>query len=128
MAARVGPRVLDLGLNVLDTETTHIYVCSAEPTDFANVSSVALGNKNFGAGNCFGSPANGSTTDSRKVTSAAVTDGSITASGTATHWAAVDVTNSRLNATGPLPASVAVVSGNQFTLGAFDIELPGRTT
>jgi hypothetical protein len=128
MAARVGPRVLDFGLNVLDTESTHIYVCSAEPTDFANVATVAVGNKNFGAGNCFGSPANGSTTDSRKVTSAAITDGTVTATATATHWAAVDVTNSRLNATGPLPASVALLSGTQFTLGAFDVELPGRTT
>jgi hypothetical protein len=128
MATRVGPRVLDLGLNVLDTESTHMHICSAEPTDFANVASVTLGNKNFGAGNVCGSPANGSTTDSRKVSTAAVTDGSVTGSGTATHWAITDQTNSRLNATGPLAASTAVVSGAQWTLGSFDIELPGRTT
>lgn len=127
MATRLGPRVLDFGLNVLDTEATHIHICSAEPSSFANVAAVTLGNKNFGAGNAFGSPADGSTTDSRKVASAAITDGTVTGTGTATHWAAVDQTNSRLNGTGPLPTPIAVVSGSQFALGSFEVEKPGRT-
>jgi hypothetical protein len=121
--------VLDFGLNVIDTESTHIHVCSAEPTDFANVASVTLGNKNFGAGNVAGSPATGvGNANSRRVSTAAVTDGTVTAGGTATHWAITDQTNSRLNATGPLPASMVVVSGTVWTLGSFDVELNGQTT
>src|SRR3954466_8117176 len=129
MATRVGPRVLDFGLNVLDTESTHIHICSAEPTDFTNVASVTLGNKNFGAGNVTGSPTTGSgNANSRKVATAAVTDGTVTAGGTGTHWAITDQTNSRLNATGPLPVPLVVVSGSQWTIGSFEIELNGQTT
>jgi hypothetical protein len=51
-------RVLDLGLNVLDTETTHLYLCSQEPTTYTEATSTyALGNNNFGAGGAFGAPA-----------------------------------------------------------------------
>jgi uncharacterized membrane protein YebE (DUF533 family) len=117
-------RVLDLGLNVLDTEATHIYLCSADPSTFTAASSTnALGNKNFGAGAAVGSPAAGSP-NGRKVTTAAVTDGTVTATGTATHWALTDNTNSRLHAAGPLSASQAVTSGNIWTLAAFDIRIP----
>lgn len=111
-------RVYDNGLSVLDTEATHIHICSAEPSVFGTLNS--LGNKNFGAGNCFGAPA-ARTPTGRKVTSAAVTDGVVTASGTATHWAVTDTTNSRLLAAGALASSQGVTSGNAFTLAAFDI-------
>lgn len=126
MAANVADRVLDLGLNVLDTEATHIYICSSEPTTFTGASStVALGTKNFGAGAAFGSPAAGSP-NGRKVTSAAITDGSVTVTGTATNWAVTDNTNSRLLAVGSLSASQSVTATNSFTLAAFDIRLPGQ--
>lgn len=122
----VGDRVLDLGLNVLDTEATHIYICgTSEPSTFTAASSTnALGNKNFGAGAAVGSPAAGSP-NGRKVTTTAITDGTVTATGTAAYWAITDNTNSRLLATGTLSASQAVTSGNSFTLPAFDIRLPG---
>lgn len=122
----VGDRVLDLGLNVLDTEATHIYInYTSEATTFTEASSTkACGNKNFGAGNVCGSPAAGSP-NGRKVTTAAVTDGSVTATQTAGWWSITDNTNSRLLATGALAATQAVTSGNVFTLGAFDIRLPG---
>jgi hypothetical protein len=55
----------------------------------------------------------------------AVTDGSVTATQTAGWWSITDNTNSRLLATGTLSATQAVTSGNIFTLGAFDIRLPG---
>lgn len=126
MAANVADRVLDLGLNVLDTEATHIYITNAEATNFTQASSTfALGNKNWGAGAVFGAPAAGSP-NGRKVSSAAVTDGSVTATGTATHWAVTDNTNSRLLAVGTLAASQGVTSGNPFTLSSFDIRLPNQ--
>lgn len=123
--AFIADRVLDLGLNVLDTEATHIYVCSAEPADFAAATTTAaLGNKNFGAGAVFNAPS-ARTPSGREVLSVAVTDGSVTATGDATHWAVVDAVNSRLLATGSLAAPQTVTSGNTFTLASFAIGIPG---
>lgn len=127
----IADRVLDLGLNVLDTEATHVYICSAEPTTYAaaigannGTTQFGLGNKNFGAGAVFGSPV-ARTPSGRKVTSAAITDGSVTTTGTAAAYAIVDSANSRLLATGTLAASQSVTSGNTFTLAAFDVGIPG---
>jgi hypothetical protein len=124
MADGVSSHVLDNGLAALDTQATHLYICSQEPTTFLEASSTyALGNKNFGAGAVFGAPAAG-TPNGRKVTSAVVPDGSVTGTGTAVKYAVCDNTNSRLLAWGSLSASLGVVSGNTFTLTAFDVRLP----
>lgn len=122
----VGDRVLDLGLNVLDTEATHIYInYTSEATTYTEATSTkACGNKNFGAGAAFGAPAAGSP-NGRKASSTAITDGSVTATQTAGWWAATDNTNARLLATGTLASSQAVTSGNTFSLPSFDIRLPG---
>lgn len=117
----LNPRILDLGLNVLDIEATHLHICSSEPSTFAGVAGVSLGNKsslNIGA------PADATPTG-RKVTVAAITDGSVSATGTASHYAVVDATNSRLLLARPLVSSQAVTSGNTFTTPAFDVTLPG---
>jgi hypothetical protein len=123
MTGKVNSRVLDLGLNVLDTESTHLHICSAEPVDYADVLTKSLGNKNFGVGNVCGSPVD-ATPNGRKVTTAAVTDGSVTGTGTATWWAVVDATNTRLLADNALAASQGITAGNVFSLPAFDIRLP----
>ena len=87
MAAQLEDRVLDFGLNVLDTESTAIYIVSSatEPTTYALATSGAgsLGYKSFGAGSVFGSPAADGGGNGRKVSSVAVTDGTIVTSGTA---------------------------------------------
>lgn len=126
MANVIQDRVLDLGLNVLDTESTHLYITSADATTYLEASSTyALGSKNWTAGAVFGAPAAGAP-NGRKVTAAAITDGSVSANGTATKWAVTDNTNSRLNVNGSLAASQVVTSGNTFTLGAFDVRLPNQ--
>jgi len=118
--------VLDNGLTVIDTMADKIYLCSADPTTFNDATvTFALGNKNFGVGNAFGAPAAASP-NGRKVSSNAITDGNVTATGTATKWAVVDSVNSRLLANGSLAASQAVTSGNIFTLASFDIAIPGQ--
>lgn len=120
-------RLLDLGLNVVDTEADKIFICSSEPATYTAASSTnALGNKAFSVGAAFGSPAARSPSG-RKVTSAAISDGTVTGSGTASHWAVVDSVNSRLLASSSLGSSQPVTSGNVFTLGAFDIGIPGPT-
>lgn len=123
--AYLNDRVYDNGLTVLDTEATHLYLCSQDPTTFAQANTTyALANK---ASISIGAPAARSP-NGRKVTLAAITDGSVTANGTATHWAIVDTTNSRLLATNTLTASQVLTSGNTFTLVAIDIGFPAAVT
>lgn len=112
----------DAALAVVDAATI-IHICSAEPAvgALSTTTAVTLGNKSFGAGGCFGTVGN-ATPNGRKVSSTAITDGSVTGTGTATHWAAVDGT--RTLATGALSASQAVTSGNTFTLASFDVRFP----
>ena len=119
--AYLNDRVLDLGLTVLDTEANRLDLCSQEPTSYAEATSTyTLGNKTSLS---VGAPADRSP-DGRKVTIAAISDGTVTGTGTATHWALTDTSNSRLLATGALSASQGVTSGNTFTLGAFDVGIP----
>ena len=117
-------RVLDLGLNVLDTEADRIYINNAEPATFSAATTTnALGNKTFSAGGAFGAPTAG-TPNGRKVDSTAITDGVVTANGTASHYSVVDFANSRLLAASNLSASQGVTSGNSFSLGSFAIRIP----
>ncbi len=119
--ATLGDRVFDNGLTVLDTEANKITVTSQEASSFAEANATyALGNSTSLSINA---PAN-RTGGGRKVTVAAITDGSITATGTATHYAIIDTSNSRLLATAALTASQSVTNGNTFTLATFDIGIP----
>jgi hypothetical protein len=119
--ATLGNRVYDNGLTTLDTEANKIVVTSQEATTYTNANSTyALGNSTSLSINA---PAD-RTGGGRKVTVAAISDGSITATGTATHYAIVDTTNSRLLATAALTASQSVTNGNTFTLATFDIGIP----
>ena len=118
--ATLNDRVFDNGLSVLDTEANAIHITSAEATDFANVSSVTLGNSTSLS---IGAPQDRSG-GGREVVVAAITDGSVTGTGTATHYAIVDTVNSRLLATGSLTASQSVTSGNSFTLSSVSIGIP----
>ena len=118
--ATLNDRVFDNGLTVLDTEANVIHITSAEATDFANVSSVTLGNSTSLS---IGAPQDRSG-GAREVVVAAITDGSVTGTGTATHYAIVDTVNSRLLATGSLTASQSVTSGNTFTLSSVAVGIP----
>lgn len=114
-------RVFDNGLTVLDTEANKITITSAEATTYTE------GNATFALGNTTSitiSAPSDRVGGGRKVTVSAVTNGSVTANGTATHYAILDTVNSRLLATGSLTASQVVTSGNSFTLSAFDIGIP----
>lgn len=117
----INDRVFDNGLTVLDTEANRLDICSLEPVTYASATSThTLGNKT--------SPTVSAPTDrspsGRMVTVSAITDGTVTGSGTASHWALTDTVNSRLLATGALSAPQGVTSGNVFTLAAFNIGIP----
>ena len=120
-------RVLDFGLSVLDLEADRIDICSQEPATYSEATTggtYSLGNKDHGAsGTAFGSIGDG-TPSGRKVSSTSVTDGSVTNTGTASHYAVTDTTAARLLAANTLSSSQAVTSGNTFTLASFDIRIP----
>lgn len=119
--ATLNDRVFDNGLTVLDTEANAIHVTSQEATVYADATSTySLGNSTSLS---IGAPAN-RTGGGREVTVAQITDGSITGTGTATHYAIVDTVNSRVLATGALTASQSVTTGNTFTLASFKIGIP----
>jgi hypothetical protein len=117
--------VLDNGLAQLKALATHIYICSQQPLTYADaITNYALGNNNFGAGLALTGPV-ARTPDGRKVTTVAVTNGTVTGTGTATRYAIVDSVNSRLLVDNDLAASQAVTAGNVFSLPAFDFGIPG---
>lgn len=119
--ATLNDRVFDNGLSVLDLEANAVYVTSQEATSYTDATSTsALGNSTSLS---IGAPQD-RTGGGREVVVAAISDGSVTGTGTATHYALVDTANSRLLATGTLTASQSVTSGNTFTLSSFTIGIP----
>lgn len=96
-----------------------LHITSQEVTAHADVATYTLGNK--------ASPTIGSPQDraggGREAVIAAFSDGSVTATGTATHWCLVDTVNSRVLAANTLTASQAVTSGNTFQLAAIAVSI-----
>lgn len=110
--------ILDSALSILDLEADKIYITSQEATTFTEATTTyGLGEKT----NLSISAPQDRTPDGRKVTVAQITDGAVTATGTATHYAIVDSANLRLLATGTLAQSQVVTTGNIFSLADFDI-------
>lgn len=119
--ASLNNRVLDSGLSVLSTEPNKILITSQEATSYTEANATyALGNSTSLS---IGNPQD-RTGGGREVEVTAIDDGSVTGTGTATHYAIVDTVNTRLLATGSLNASQAVTSGNTFTLGLFTVGIP----
>ena len=104
---------LDAGLNRALDLVENMYICSQEPTTFTEASSTyKLGTK---ATPTIAAAANG-TPNGRSRSIQTFTDGTVDASGTATHWALTDNSLSELDVTGALSASQAVTSGNSWSL------------
>lgn len=119
--ATLDNRVFDNGLTVLDTEANKLLITSQEAASFTEANATyALGDTTSLS---IAAPSD-RTGGGREVVAAAISDGSVTGNGTATHYAVVDTVNSRLLATGSLTASQVVSSGNTFSLGSFTIGIP----
>jgi hypothetical protein len=119
--ASLADRVFDNGLTVLDTEANRIDITSQESTTYTEATSThTLGNSTSLS---IASPSDRSG-GGREVVVSAISDGSVSGTGTATHYAIVDTVNSRLLATGSLSASQSVTSGNTFSLASFTIGIP----
>jgi len=116
--AYINDNAFDAALSYMGT-ADRVDITSAEAANVTEArTTYTLGNK---GSLTMGSPTDGDTTG-RKMVVPAITTGSVTGTGTAAYWA---VSNSTvLMATGALSSSQSVTSGNQFTLGAFDITFP----
>lgn len=120
----IADAVFDAALNVLDTNGTRLDICSAEPTTYGLATTAGANSLGSATVNT-GAPEAG-TTDGRKVVVPAITNGSVSTTGTATHWALTNGADT-LYATGALTASQSVTSGNTFTLDAIDITIRDAT-
>jgi len=108
-------------LSILDTEADKILITSQEAVDYTGANATfALGDSTTLSIAAPSDRAGGG----REVVVAAISDGSVTGTGTATHYAIVDTVNSRLLATGSLTTSQSVATGNTFSLGSFTIGIP----
>lgn len=111
----------DSGLDNIDTLGTRIDITSEEAVDYSGATTdgtYSLGNKtglNTGA-------TEAGAVDGRRVIVPAITDGTVTETGTATHWALTNGSDTLL-ATGALSSSQAVTDGNEFTLDAISITI-----
>ena len=112
--------IYDAGLQYIATNGTRLDITSQVATTYTEaITTYTLGNKtSFVIGTL------ADDTSGRKITSTAITDGAVTGTNTATHWAITDEA-SVLIATGPLSGGgQAVTDGNVFTLTAFTINFP----
>ena len=114
----ISDNVFDSGLSYADTNGTRIDIVNTDPAGvYATVTANTLGNDTVNTG----APQAGAT-DGRRVVVPAITAGSVTGTGTATHWALTNGTDTVI-ASGALSASQAVTSGNTFTLDAISITI-----
>ena len=117
--AYLNDALLDLALQEIEDSASQLNICNAEPATYAEATDTySLGD----ATPAYTGPGDGDTSG-RKTTIDAITDGSVSATGTALAWALTDGSTD-LFATGLLTTSQLVTAGNVFTLTAFDIEIP----
>jgi hypothetical protein len=124
MGKSVHNDVLDGALNILKNNVTRAVLCSAEPTTYTEGNStyaladVTLSSSDF-------TNADGSTSG-RKTTVAAKTAVPVDASGTGTHLALLDVSNTKLLYV-TTTASQGVSSGGTVDIGSWAIEIADPT-
>jgi len=113
--------VLDQTLDYIKTKATRISVCNAQPTTFTQaITTYMLVIKTISSSD-FTGPANGDASG-RKLTSNQHAGITITNSGTATHVALCDYSDSKLLLVTTC-SSLAITQGNLLTIAAWDIEL-----
>ena len=108
--------VYDTGLNYAKNNAGRLDICSQEPATYTEATSTyTKGNKTPPTITGPADRASGG----RELTIAAITDGSVTATATVTHWALSKTTaTTELLATNALAASQSVTINNVFTTAA----------
>jgi len=119
--SELGNSVFDNGLNYIYSNTEKLYLLSADPgLMWSNIASYALGNKSSPT---ISTPAD-RTEGGREVVVSAVTDGSCTGTGDATHYALTDDSESDILVSGPLSGTLSMTSGAAFATDSFSIGIP----
>lgn len=115
----------DALLSYIDTNAESLRICSALPATYAEATATyLLGTKTSPS---IAAPSD-RTPNGREIVVSAITDGSVSATGTASHWAIVkDSATSALLCAGNLSSSQGVTNGNTFTLTQFAIGVPDVT-
>ena len=119
--AYLSDNALDALLEYISTNATHLYICSQEPATLTEATTTyALGSK---AGPTFG-PIQDREEEGggRELPVDAITGGTVTDTGTATHYALVSGTE--LLVANNISNPQVVTSGNSFNLAAFTIGIP----
>jgi hypothetical protein len=117
----------DQGLDYLDNNGSGgaLHICSQEPTTVTEAKTTyTLGNKTAITitGTTAGSPSG------RDVVVDAISGGSVTATGTATHWAVLNSAQTVLLATGPITGGgTSVTINNTFSLTAITVTFTDAT-
>lgn len=117
----INDEVFDQGLDYADANGTRIDILSQAVVTYADRGTYTLGNKTLDTG-----VTQDGATDGRRVIVPAITDGSVTGNGTATHWCLSNGSDTVI-ACGPLSSSQIVTSGNTFTLDAISITIRDAT-
>ncbi|GIK42453.1 MAG: hypothetical protein BroJett011_62860 [Chloroflexota bacterium] len=122
MAKWANDSMMDAALAYVADNGDRLDVCSGQPANYAGIAAVTLATVALtaGAGNGDYTLANGDT-NGRKLTVAAQSGLSVTASDTATHIAISDGSATLLYVT--TCTSQALTSGNTVNVPAFDIEI-----
>lgn len=125
MADIIGDRVFDEGLGILTTDVEYMYICSAQPTTFAEASvTYMLGYK---ATPTITGPTDGTT--GRSVNVSTFSDGVVDAAGNAAWFALCDNSNSELLISGNLGSTVGVATGSPWSLTTgIEVNIPDPTT
>ena len=126
MAKIVHDDVLDGALNIIKNNCTRMVACSAQPTTFAEGNATyALSDVTMASGDF--TVANGDSSG-RKITMAAKSAVLIDTSGTATHIALLDVTNSKLQYVTTCTSQALTANGsNTVNFPAWKIEIADPT-
>jgi hypothetical protein len=124
MSKSVHNDVLDAALDHISTNCDKLTICSQAPTTYAEANATyALGSKTSPS---FGANADGDTSGRKKPVSA-ISDGSVTADGTANHIALIDTGSSVLLYVTEITTPQVVSNGNTFTLTEWDVEIEDPT-
>lgn len=113
--------VRDSGLSYITSNGSRMDICSQEPANYTEATSTyTLGNKTSLTA---GSPQDGAV-DGRRVIIPAITDGAVTATNDATHFAYSKTSaTAALLVTNSLTSPQAVTSGNTWTLDAVSVTI-----
>lgn len=122
--SNVSDEVFDALLDYVDSNANALYICSADPSTYAEATTTyALGSKS----SLTVSTPSDKTGGGREITVSSFNDGLSSGTGTASHWALVNTSGSAFLLSGSLGTTQSVIPGEPFGMSSFTIGLPDPT-